>query len=103
MTRRLEYLRRCPYCRQVLPEFRLGTRMSELKARIFDAVLRTGKEGIGSEDLFAIAYAGHAKGQPRTLKAHIQQINEAIEDSGYRIVSRGAGGGYCGSYYLVRF
>lgn len=86
--------RRCPYCDQTLPEFRLGVRLPPLKARIFDLVLRGGKDGIPSDDLRALAYNGNAPNGKgiraerghKTLGSHIQQINELLEDTGYRII-----------------
>jgi len=97
--------RRCPYCQQLLPEFRLGVRMSELKATIFDLVMRSADTGIESDTLFELAYANGASHQEtrnkRALSSHIGQINELIEDEGYRIVARRDGGQrYPGRYYL---
>jgi hypothetical protein len=78
--------RHCPYCNSVLPDIRLGVRLTPLKARIFDLVQRGGVDGIDRRDLLDIINTHREK--PichRTLKAHIFQINELIEDSGYRI------------------
>jgi len=95
--------RRCPYCDQVLPEYRLGVRLPEFKARIFDLVMRSGFSGIAWDDLFALTYSpngnAHLNGksaprqkQTRTaLKAHIRGINDELADTGYRIVGRGQG------------
>lgn len=78
-------MRHCSYCGQPLPEIRLGVRLTPLKARIFDLIQRGGQDGIDRGDLFELVFGG--AGQCReTLKAHIHQINELIEDSGYRIV-----------------
>jgi hypothetical protein len=90
--------RRCPYCNQVLPEFRLGVRFPNgVKARIFDLVQRGGVDGIPCDELHGIVFGGRIR-QPvtKTLKAHINQINELIEDSGYRISGRS------GAYRLSR-
>lgn len=94
--------RRCPYCDQVLPEFRLGIRLPPLKARIFDLVQRGGRDGIELEDLWALTYNGNSpkdhgnRGERKrsTLRMHVFQINEEIADAGYRIVCSG------GSYRL---
>jgi hypothetical protein len=88
---------RCPHCDQPLPQTRVGVRLPDLKARIFDLVARAGAAGISGEDLFAIAYNDDApigKGirlqrSRKTLKSHVGQINELIEDSGYRIFCSG--------------
>jgi len=87
---------RCPRCNQVLPQMRVGVRLTELKARIFDLVRHSGRDGIAGDDLFALVYNGNVpagKGirserDRKTLKSHIGQINELIED-GYRIVCSG--------------
>jgi hypothetical protein len=85
--------RRCTYCGQVLPEIRLGVRLPELKAHIFDLVQRSGSVGIAPDTLMALAYSNgyglHESRHPKTLKAHIFQINELIEDQGYRIAYSG--------------
>lgn len=94
--------RRCPYCDQALPEIRLGVRLPDLKARIFDLVHRAGRTGITWEDLWALTYSGavvSGKGirQARcrtTLKTHISQINEDLEDVGYRIIGHQRTGVY---------
>jgi DNA-binding winged helix-turn-helix (wHTH) protein len=77
--------RHCNYCGQELPEIRLGVRLTPLKARIFDLIQRGGEDGIDRRDLFDIVYAGEDV-QRTVLKSHIHQINEEIEDAGYRIV-----------------
>jgi hypothetical protein len=84
--------RLCPYCNQALPEIRLGVRMPDLKAHIFDLIMRSGNAGIAADTLSALAYTnGYSRHETRsgkTIAAHIHQINELIEDAGYRIVSR---------------
>jgi hypothetical protein len=91
--------RRCPYCGGPLIDVRLGVRLSPLKARIFDLVQRAGRDGISGADLHELAYAGDRWDGRRpaaaTIKVHIHQINEALEDTGYRILGRG-------TYRLVR-
>jgi hypothetical protein len=77
----------CHYCGQTLPEMRLGVRLTALKARIFDLVQRGGIGGIDREDLFDIVF-GDSDVARSNLKSHISQINELIEDSGYRIAGR---------------
>jgi DNA-binding winged helix-turn-helix (wHTH) protein len=79
----------CPYCGREMPEVRLGVRMTRLKARIFDLVRRGGRDGIDREDLFDIVFSGTGR-RRATLKSHLYQINELIEDTGYRITGRSA-------------
>jgi hypothetical protein len=60
--------------------------LPELKARIFDLILRAGVDGISGADLFDLAYCHREKRVAyKTLHIHIHQINELIEDEGYRI------------------
>jgi hypothetical protein len=93
MTRHL-----CSRCGQPLPDIRLGVRLTPLKARIFDLIQRGGEDGIAVDDLFNIVFPdGSVKRD--TLKSHVWQINDAIEDSGYRIKGNGAVGG---AYRLVK-
>ena len=76
----------CPYCGQSLPEIRLNVKLSPLKARIFDIILRAGPDGISAADLHDVVFDN---GQSReTLRAHIWQISDAIADAGYRIRGR---------------
>lgn len=77
----------CKHCGQPLPTIRLGVRLTPLKARIFDLIRRAGPDGIAGEDLFALTLAAR-RAQRSTLKAHVWQINDAIEGTGYRIHGR---------------
>jgi hypothetical protein len=82
----------------VLPEFRLGVRLPPLKARMFDLIMRSGEDGILASELLNLAYADQPASGRKSLSSHIHQINEAIEDTGYRIVGRS---GRVGIYLLV--
>jgi hypothetical protein len=79
-------------CGQPLPETWLGVRLTPLKARIFDLIRRGGDDGINRRDLFDIVFgnddAHSRKRSYRTLKAHIAQINELIDDTGFHIEGR---------------
>lgn len=78
----------CHYCGQPLPEMRMGVRLTALKARIFDVVVRAGECGISGEDLHAIVYQDEKEKPAReSIKSHVGQINELLEDEGYRIRS----------------
>lgn len=90
---------RCPQCGQkLLPPEREGCGLTPLKARIYDAVKRAGPDGIAWHDLFALIYGGCVRGSTsrQRLKSHVWQINDLLEDSGWRI------GGYGGTYILRR-
>lgn len=87
---------RCYHCGQEIPEeqLRCGVRLSLLKTRLFDIIKRAGKDGIDGDDLYAIFL--EARGAKRNvLKTHINQINDRLESTEWRIeVERnGRGGG----------
>jgi len=75
--------RRCPYCSQVLPEFRLGVRLTAGKARLYDLIVRAGELGIATADLTEITGLS-----ARCIRSHVWQINDELEGTGYRIRSR---------------
>src|SRR5262252_8598462 len=104
MAVRYRHARRCPYCNQPLPEIRLGVEMSDLKARLFDHIMRAGDEGINSDELFVLTYDNWPRRErtKRALYSHIQQINELIEDSGYRIEGR-HGNRYINGFYCLKY
>ncbi len=60
-------------------------RLTPLKARIFDLIQRGGLDGITSADLRDILEMNY-----EGLKSHIWQINDLIEDEGYRIKGSGS-------------
>lgn len=80
----------CLHCGQPLPFMRLGVRLNPIKARIFDAVKRGGRDGIEASALFETIYAGRNV-QRSTLKSQIWQLNDVLADTGVRI--RGERGG----------
>jgi hypothetical protein len=77
----------CNYRGQALPDIRLGVRLTPLKARVFDIIQRGGRDGVNRCDLYDIVF-GNRKADRWTLKSHINQINELIEDAGYQIRGR---------------
>ena len=85
----------CTHCGQTIPDtMRCGVKLTPLKARIFDLVRRSGPDGIESAALYDIAFDNTLpkKRTRNTLKAHVWQINEAIDGAGFRIC--GSGGVY---------
>ena len=77
----------CPTCGRPF-ETRAGVRLPPLKAHIFDLIKATGDHGITSNDLRAVIYDGVK--QPRrldTVRNHILQINELLENTECRIVT----------------
>jgi hypothetical protein len=78
-----------PNCGQPLPEMSAGVRLNPIKARIFDAVKISGNEGVPTSALIDQTYNGHGikPRRPHSIKSHIHQINELLDDTGMRIVS----------------
>jgi len=77
-------LRLCPYCGSALPDYRLGIKLTPLKARIYDYVQNAGHSGLPMQILaeaLGLTYA--------STKSHIAQINAAINGRGYRLYGRG--------------
>jgi DNA-binding response OmpR family regulator len=86
-------MKTCPTCGQELPDVRLGVAMTPLKVRMFDLIKRAGNECISAMAISVVMFDG--KANYNTIKAHIHQINEMIEGTGWRIEGlRGYG------YYL---
>jgi hypothetical protein len=83
----------CPTCGQPVVETRCGIKLTPIKVRIFDLIQRSGEEGIPSTALNILVFDGMAS--PNTVKAHIWQINNVIEDEGWRIRQTVPRGGYC--------
>lgn len=95
-------MKTCPCCGRKMPEMRLGVAMTSLKARVFDLVKR--QPGIGTSEL--TEQMGFRS--DKTTQSHVFQINDALLDSGWRIVGKthygyrlvnksvdnGTGGGY---------
>ncbi len=79
--------KKCLTCGQRLPDIRLGVRLTEFKTKIFDAILRAGPEGIQTLDL--LEHSDLAGLSRQSLRSHVHQINDLIEESGYRIYGRG--------------
>jgi len=72
-----------------------GAVLSPLKARIFDAVRRSGVSGISSEDLRRLIWQDVITST--CLRMHVFQINERLKRSGSDVRIKGRG-----AYRLVR-
>ena len=75
---------RCQSCGQPLPVQRLGVRMTPLQGRIFDAVARTGENGIQIDDLFEYVF-GDRNTTHKALHVHVYRLNQSLERVGYQI------------------
>jgi len=71
---------RCSQCGQTLPNIRFGARLGPIAARIFDAVQRSGQDGIACADLFELVYAGTDR-KRSAVKGHVRQINDKLTDA----------------------
>lgn len=78
----------CSECGQPLPPYRLGVRLTPLKAAIFDAVKRRGESGdrIHAKELLHLL---REKSSVQGIKSHVWQINELLEDTAWRIDGHG--------------
>lgn len=69
-------------------ETRVGIWLPAVRAAIFDAIKAAGDIGISSQEIIAVV------GRPRavnTVRVHVFLINDALEETNWRIGSDGAG------------
>jgi hypothetical protein len=78
----------CPTCHQTVGAVRFGARLTLLKARIVDRIKAAGDIGVPSEELLFDLWEHGAVAQS-TVKAHIWQINELLEETDWYIRSDG--------------
>lgn len=81
----------CPHCGQRLPLRRLGVRLPPVKAHIVELI----QHGVSCNTI-----AQRLGKSPNTIKTHIWQINELLEDTGVRIV--GGSGRDSTTYRITR-
>jgi hypothetical protein len=62
-------------------EVRLGAHMSVLKARILDAIRRSGPDGIAADELHGLVGCRSRA----ALKSHIAQLNDLLVATDFRI------------------
>jgi hypothetical protein len=89
MTKHFGIERHCHYCGASLAEHRLGVRLTPIKARVFDLIMHAGREGIDADTINILAFDGRAT--RTTIKAHVNQINDLLAGTDYRI--KGVRGG----------
>jgi tyrosine-protein phosphatase YwqE len=77
----------CPHCGQPIAEVRDGVRLPPLKAAIYDAIKRAGDEGVSSLAIVSTVYQGRREPHTSSIKSHITQINDALEETDMQIVS----------------
>jgi hypothetical protein len=66
---------------------RFGVRLPQLKAAIVDRIKTAGDIGITSEEIIADLYRDRRLVSPTTIKAHVDQINDLLSDTDWRIAS----------------
>lgn len=98
----------CECCGQTLPpRLDLGIRLSPVRRRILDEVVKAGRYGIRSERLVSMIYESQADGGPisaqKALHVQVFHLNSVLAMFGKRIRSVGPHGGSsgCGSYALI--
>lgn len=90
----------CPHCNAPIVKRRLGLRLPPIKAEIFDAVKRSGTEGIARAALDSLIYGRMRHDKTARIRSHVTQINELLAPKGYRIVT--VHGGTARAYRLER-
>ena len=94
---------RCPHCHQSITTERCGIRLPLLKAGIFDVIKQAGDFGITTEELAHEIYRDRRRRPSKyTVKAHIWQINERLEETPWIIRSEGDYGTAERRWYLRR-
>jgi hypothetical protein len=88
----------CPHCCQPLYNYRHGVRLSALKIRIFDAIARSGYEGLQIEDIMVLCFDRPTSRS--NVRIHIYQINDTLIGTNLRI--HGKRPGMVGFYHLVK-
>jgi hypothetical protein len=77
----------CPFCHQTIGTIRFGVRLPQLKAAIVDRIKTAGDIGITSEEIIADLYRDRRSVSPTTIKAHVDQINDLLMNTDWRIAS----------------
>jgi hypothetical protein len=81
---------------------RLGVRMPPLKARILDVIKASGDIGASRDELLDDVYADRRRTAPVTIKAHINQLNDLLEETPFVIRADGRRHRDGARYYLLR-
>jgi hypothetical protein len=74
----------CHYCGQVLPEHRLGVKMTPREGQVFDHIVAAGAGGISFDDICELTGRNS-----RAISVRMFHINEKLSETGYQIVGRG--------------
>lgn len=80
----------CPTCHRPYGDERLGVRLPPLKARLLDLVKQSGDVGVSTTELREDLYRDRErKVSLVTVRMHIQQINELLANTAWRIRTEG--------------
>jgi hypothetical protein len=77
----------CPLCHQTIGTLRFGVRLPQLKAAIVDRVKAAGDIGVSSDEIIADLYRDRRSVRTTTIKAHVDQINDLLINTTWRIAS----------------
>lgn len=99
--------KRCPCCRQLLPEpMPLGLRLNDRQRMIIDYVRRGGESGVVIDDLVEHIYQLDPNGGPVTARkviyVTIHNLNKKLVPKGFAIRGQHAGHGTLGRYLYKR-
>jgi len=81
----------CPICGAPWRRKRFGVPMSPLKTHLIDMLRAAGKDGILLDAILERMSLGgdpSRRARLRTLNVHVNQINDKLEDTGWRIFGR---------------
>jgi hypothetical protein len=78
----------CPFCHQTIGTLRFGVRLPRFKAAIVDRIKPAGDLGISTTELInSDLYRDRRAVRPATIKAHVEQINDLLLATDWRIAS----------------
>jgi hypothetical protein len=75
------------HCHQTIGTMRFGVRLPQLKAEIVDRIKAAGDIGVTSVEIIADLYRDRRPVHPTTIKAHVDQINDLLISTDWRIAS----------------
>lgn len=80
---------KCPHCGAVLKFNRVGIRLTPIKARLFDLIKASGDIGTSLTELASTVYpqASSPSRYVDSVKSHINQMNDILVETEYRIVA----------------
>jgi hypothetical protein len=77
----------CSFCHQTVGTMRFGVRLPQLKAAIVDRIKSAGDIGVASDEIIADLYRDRRPVHAATIKVHVNQINDLLLSTDWRIAS----------------